>query len=231
MYRSRIVGYLPWIILLSIIWTLSGIYFGFTNLYTLLIVLIFYGLALSFVLYIYLKVEKVFIHLNRLGIENAPGVYKIQNGHKYTGIVIYHKNYKDKKALFSYISAPMLFIEYLKKESRPFKLVVDPDYKEFEELISDPYCNELYIMGHGRLYRLKTGPNKEDTIWYRDFLGYPDKDKVVQLHCNHRDWFIKNRDLKSLTEILHARTDFKQKGMTDNITIMNYFLDKIQDEK
>lgn len=122
-----------------------------------------------------------------------------------------------------------VLIEYLKKESRPFKLVADPDYKEFEKLVADPDCNVLYIMGHGRLYRLIIGPKKEDTIWYRDFVGYPSKEKVVQLHCNHRNWLFKNRNLQSLTDILHAETDFNQKGMKTNLTILDYILKKIEE--
>jgi hypothetical protein len=186
--------------------------------------ILIYGIALSFMLYIFLKTEDVLLYLNKYGIENASKEYGIQKGEKYTGIVIYHNKYIDKKALTTYIASPMLLIEYLKRKSTPFKLVVDPDYKGFKKLIADPNCNKLYILGHGRLYRLITGPEKEDTIWYKDFIGYPLKEKVVQLHCNHRDWFIKNRDLKSLTDILDAKSDFKQKGMKNQIDLRNYLL-------
>jgi hypothetical protein len=224
MYRNKVIRYVPLIILIPLIWQTVNLYFGSLDRYVLFLTVLFYGITLSFILYAFIKTEDVLLYLNKYGIENAPKEYRMQNGKKYTGIVIIHNNYKDKKAMTSYLASPMLLIEYLKRKSIPFKLVVDPDYKGFEKLVADPNCNKLYIVGHGRLYRLIIGPNKEDTIWYKDFIGYPPKDKVVQLHCNHRDWYIKNRNLQSLTDILNAKTDFKQKGCNNQIDLRNYLL-------
>jgi hypothetical protein len=230
MNRYKIANYLPLLVLIPMLWQIIILYFGIFNLMGILSLLIALSFVLSIFIYVYFKTERIILHINKYGIENAPREYKIHDGENYTGIVIIHKKYVEKKALTSYISAPMLFIEYLKKESRPFKLAVDPSYSEFEKLIADSNCNKLYIIGHGRLYRLIIGPNKEDTIWYRDFIGYPHKEKVVQLHCNHRDWFFKNRNLRSLTDILHANTDFKQKGMITHFSILDYFLQKINEK-
>lgn len=224
MYRCRVFRCIPLIVLIPVIWHIISLYFGFMDMYVLLSTIIVYGIALSFILYVFLKTEDVLLYLNKFGIENAPEEYGIKNGEKYTGIVIIHNNYKDKKAMTSYLASPMLLIEYLKRKSIPFKLVLDPDYKGFEKLVADPDCNKLYIVGHGRLYRLIIGPNKEDTIWYKDFIGYPSKEKVVQLHCNHPDMYIKNRNLQSLTDILNAKTDFKQKGTANQIDLRNYLL-------
>jgi hypothetical protein len=227
MYRSKFVRNLPLIVLLPIIFISISQYFWSISRLTIMSLLIAYALLTSFLLIIYLKFEKVIFYLNKLGIERTPGEYKTKNGQRYSGIVIIHNNYIEKKALVTYLMSPMLLIESFQKESKPYKLVTDPDYEKFEQLVSDPNCYELYIFGHGRLYRLIIGPNKEDSIWYRDFVGYPFKEKVVQFHCNHRDRFIKNRNLKSLTDILNAKTDFKQKGMTSNLKVIDYLLQKI----
>jgi len=228
MYRSKLMSNLPWLILLPIVWIIINQYFGYINNLVLYLYVVVYGFITSFFISIYLKYERVILFLNKLGIENAPREYKIQNGQSYAGIVIIHNKYIEKKALVTYLTSPMLLIEFFRKESKPFKLLIDPDYEKFEKLVADQNCNELYIFGHGRLYRLIIGPNKEDNIWYRDFIGYPSKEKVVQLHCNHRDGFIKNRNLQSLTDILHAKTDFSQKGMTTNLKVLKYLLQKIE---
>ena len=228
MYRNKFATYIPLIVLVPIFMISVGLYYGYTSTYTIYVGFVAYGVVTSIIFYYFLKYDKAILYLNKFGIENAKKEYNIKKGQKYIGIVIIHNNYKGKKALTTYISAPMLFIEYLKKKKKPFKLVIDPDYKKFEKLIEDQNCNELYIMGHGRLYRLKIGSNKKDTIWYRDFVGYPYKEKVVQLHCNHRDWFFKNRDLQSLTDILNAKTDFDQRGMSSSWQILDYFLNYIK---
>lgn len=228
MYRSRVVLYLPWIVLLPVIFYSIGFYLGFTSPFIIYLGFVTYGIVTSLVFYVYLKLERVIYYSNKYGLDNVELEYNLEGKKKYTGIVIVHKNYSDKKSLVTYLSSPMLLIEYLKYKKESYKLIIDPARKDFEKIVEDPNCNKLYIMGHGRLYRFIIGPNKEDTIWYKDFIGYPKKDKVVQLHCNHRDCFFKNRELKNLTEILNADSDFNKKGMITNLNILDYFLSMVE---
>lgn len=228
MYRNIFARNLTWLILIPILVISIAQYSINISKLTLYSFIVAYGILTSFLISVYLKFEKAIYYLNKVGIEKATKEYNLIKGKRYIGIVIYLNNYIEKKALVTYLSAPMLLIESLQKEDKSYKLVIDPDYKKFDELVKDPNCFELYILGHGRLYRLNIGPDKKDTIWYRDFIGYPPKEKVVQLHCNHRDWFIKNRKLQSLTDILHANTDFHQKGMSTNLKMLDYLLDKAE---
>lgn len=191
---------------------------------------IYYLLSLVFlvlvviVVFIFRRYIYAWRKANELYLKNAPSEYKIENGGKYIGIIAITANLPEEKYHIVYDSGPMLFIEHLKELNKPFKLVTDVNKENFSELVNDPNCNELYILGHGRRYGLLITKDKKNLLKYSEFEGSPKKDKVIQLHCNHKKG-------KSLTEYLDAKSDFKERGKRSNWKNMNYFLRKIENKE
>ena len=179
---------------------------------------------LAIVVFIFRRYIYAWRKANELYLKNAPSEYKIEDGGKYIGIVAITTNLSEKKYHIVYDSGPMLFIEYLKEMKKPFELITDVNKENFSELVNDPNCNELYILGHGRRYGLLITKDKKNLLKYSEFEGSPKKDKVIQLHCNHKKG-------KSLTEYLDAESDFKERGKRSNWKNMNYFLRKIENKE
>ena len=163
------------------------------------------------------------IKIDEKYILNAPESYEIKDGKEYIGIVITNSNLPDSKLIFIYGSGLMLFLDYLIKNKKPFKLIKQNNRenkfnkKEFENLIYDKNCQELYILGHGKRHALKI--SAKEYLYYFLYANAPKKRKVIQLHCNTGKYV-------SLSELLHAKKDFKEKGYRWLLQDLKYFLDK-----
>jgi hypothetical protein len=167
----------------------------------------------------------IWIRLNKDYLKNAPNEYNIKGENKYVGIVATTSNLPRENYFFVYCSGIILLIEHLKSKQQPFKLLNEHDEgkkfdkQKFRDMVNDPNCTELYILGHGRRCGLRISENE----LYHYFLlaGAPKKDKVIQLHCNHKGY-------RSLTELLHAQADFKQDSLRFPWQNIYYFLRKIR---
>ena len=173
---------------------------------------------------------------NRLSILNAQSEYNIKEGEPYIGIVITNSNLQKKKYRFVYSSGIILLIEHFILRKIPFKLIKennedDPfDIERFSYFVNDPKCSSLYILGQGRRYGLLIGKEKKDILYYDQFSKAKPKKLVVQLHCNHIKIFNRHKNKSSLTDLLHAKSDFKQKSKRLDIDNIYYFLEKIKND-
>jgi len=74
-------------------------------------------------------------------------------------------------------------VEHLQKQNLAYKIYDRADRQTLEDLVYNPNCYGLYILGHGTRYSLKT--SKKDICNYQNFADAPKKEFVIQLHCNN----------------------------------------------
>lgn len=181
---------------------------------------------------------------NELYLINSEKEYFPKENEKYIGIVITNSGLPKRMFerirgpyyRFIFRSEPMLLIEHFKKRKKHVRILKEDNPENpfnisaLDEMIYDPNCYEMYILGHGTRYGLYIGKNKGENIYYDKYRGASKKDKVVQLHCNHIKLFDKNKKRPSLTQVLNANTDIKQKGKRLFTKNVDYFL-KLDKEK
>jgi hypothetical protein len=141
------------------------------------------------------NIEKIWCNANEIYLKNAPSNYNVEEGKKYVGIAVTTTDLPRTKLDFVYGFGILLLIEHFKSMDKPFKLIKDVKKENFSELVNNPNCNELYILGHGTRRSLLISEEKSKKIFkkpkkksilYEEFKNSPKKDKVAQLHCIHK---------------------------------------------
>ncbi|MCK4364510.1 MAG: hypothetical protein KAW45_00500 [Thermoplasmatales archaeon] len=166
------------------------------------------------------------IKINEKYILKVPENFEIKEGEEYIGIVMSNSNMPEKKLFFTYGAGLILFLEYLIRNKKPYKFLKENNRKnkfnksKFRELVYDKNCKELYILGHGRRHALKI--SDKEFLYYLFYANAPPKKKVIQLHCNLGNYV-------SLSELLNADKDFKEKGSRWLWQDVIYFLKRIKD--
>lgn len=179
------------------------------------------SLLITIIILGFIITNYVWIKINKEYIKGIPDDYKIDEKKEFFGIVITTSNLAENKYFFIYASGIILLIDYFKRKKQPFKIIKERDEKKpfnkkkFHDLVNNPKCTRLYILGHGRRYGLKISDN--ELFYYFLLSGAPDKQKVVQLHCNHENY-------RSLSELLNAEPDLKQNNERLPWQNIRYFL-------
>lgn len=197
--------------------------FYYFKLPEIIVVFLFVLFMLSFIYNIIFEIiYRFWKHLNKKYLKNIQDNY--EPGMNYVGAVIPTSNLKWWHYGFNYGSGIMLLIESFKNRSIPFKVLTDFnrvfDKKAFKEMVFDPYCSELYVLGHGVRHGLEI--SKKEILFYCEFIDAPRKKKVVQLHCNHKGG-------KTLVKYLDADTDFETKEKRHVAENISYCLGQYYD--
>jgi len=215
------IGYFPLFIVIELAIVLIFLFPKNIALLTYIICLI----EIFLVLISNILVVHFWLIINEKYILDAPENYLIKEGENYTGIVIANSDLPDNKLNFIYGAGLMLFLEYLIQNKIPFKLQKENNREnkfnknKFRELVKDKNCTDLYVLGHGRRHALKI--SDKEFLYYLFYSNAPQKKKVIQLHCNLGNYV-------SLSELLKADRDFKEKGTRWLWQNVIYFLNKIK---
>lgn len=186
-------------------------------LITSIYIMIVFGITI--ILFIYFILCGDWAKINRHYLENISTEINIKDNKKYVGVIIASGNLRFWKYPSIYNGGLLLLIEYLRNQNKSIKIIKNSTTEQFNKLVYDKNCNELYIIGHGRKYGLKI--SKKEFVNYNQFKGAPRKDLVVQLTCQHKAG-------ESLAEILHAKEEFIMNRTINTYDTINYLLEKIE---
>lgn len=97
----------------------------------------------------------------------------------------------------------LYFLEkYFKKTNKNYKIIQKIEKSDFNKIVADDKCKELYLIGHGSKGLFGIGNNTNEIIEIIDYSKYsesPKKRIIAQLHCAH----IKNENNnESLMDLL-----------------------------
>lgn len=99
----------------------------------------------------------------------------------FAAIILIKKSPDDDIGLFT--QGICWLLKYFKNINQSYKVYLNPNPREFKQIVNDEKADRLYIFGHGKRNCLKFESGLY--IKYKELKDYPKKQFIGQYHCNH----------------------------------------------
>ena len=163
--------------------------------------------SIEFVIYSIIISFRGHMYINKISMyKNGYNYWSEDN--EYSAVLI-GNNLSWIKNISTYVGACGLYflVEYFKNTNKHYKICQKVDKSNFDFVLDDEKCQELYILGHGSKgsfsINKKTDVN-DGKICYSTYKSAPKKRVIGQIHCANSAF---GNNIESLVDLLATDTD------------------------